>query len=160
MENLKQTCKNSAKTATRAMYTLLTHTNKYSGGNIKLLMDTFDKIIVLICTYKQWSGVCLLYKTLFLPSFLSENQQKNLVEKIQILFLRHLLGINSHSTNWAVLSETSSKPILCKIILKTVRYWERIKESPSPILKVVLITNKQLQKEGKPSWHRSQELMA
>ena len=57
-----------------------------------------------------------------------------------------------HSTNWAVLSETNSKPILYKTILEIVRYWERIKESPSPILKAVLDTNKQLQKEGKPSW--------
>ena len=48
--------------------------------------------------------------------------------------MKHLLGVNSRSTNWAVLSETSSKAILCKIILKIVRYWERIKESPSPIL--------------------------
>ena len=47
--------------------------------------------------------------------------------------------------------QTSCKPILCKIILKIVRYWERIKESSSPILKAVLITNKQLQREGKPS---------
>ena len=44
------------KTASRAMYTLLSHTNKYSGGNIKLLMDLFDKITVHICTYT--SEVC------------------------------------------------------------------------------------------------------
>ena len=118
MENLKQTCKNSAKLPPE-LCTLFLPILTNTRGNIKLLMDLFDKIIVLICTYKQWGGVCLLYKTLFLPLFLSENQQKN-PEKI--LFFRHLLGINSHSTNWAVLSETSSKPILCKIILKTGCY--------------------------------------
>ena len=41
------------KTASRAMYTLLSHTNKYSGGNIKLLMDLFDKITVTICTHNS-----------------------------------------------------------------------------------------------------------
>ena len=66
--------------------------------------------------------------------------------------MKHLLGVNSHSTNWVVLSETNSKPILCKIILKIAKFWEIIKEPPSPILKAVLITNKQLQKESKPSW--------
>ena len=102
---------------------------------------------------QQWGmGVCPLYKTISGHSVLSENQQKNPVQKIQISFLKHLLGVNSRSTNWAVLSETNSKPILCKRILKIVRYWERIKELRSPILKAVLITNKQLQKEGKPSW--------
>ena len=107
--NMQKLC----KTATRAMYTLLTHTNKYSGGNIKLLMDLFDKIIVpyMYIQTVRW-GLPSLQNNL-LAIVLSENQQKNLVEKIQISFLKHLLGINSHSNNWAVLSETtSSKPIL------------------------------------------------
>ena len=147
--NIQQLC----KTASRAMYTLLCHTNKYSGVNIKLLMDLFDKIIVPICTYNSevWRSA-FFTKQFSRHSFLFENQQKKPVEKIKISFLKHLLGVNSRSTNWAVLSETNSKPILCKRILKIVRYWERIKELRSPILKAVLITNKQLQKEGKPSW--------
>ena len=36
--NIQQLC----KTASRAMYTLLSHTNKYSGGNIKSLMDLYN----------------------------------------------------------------------------------------------------------------------
>ena len=47
--NIQQLC----KIVSRAMYTLLSQTNKYSGGNIKLLMDLFDKIIVPICTYNS-----------------------------------------------------------------------------------------------------------
>ena len=113
--NIQQLC----KTASRAMYTLLSHTNKYSGGNIKLLMDLFDKITVHICTYT--SEVCsaaFFTKQYSDHSFLSENQQKNPLKKIQISFLKDLLGVHSRSTNWTVLSETNSKPILCKIILK------------------------------------------
>ena len=134
--NIHQLC----KTASRAMYILLSQTSKYSGGNIKLFMDLFDKIIVPICTYncEVW-GSAFFTKQSSCHSFLSENQQKNSVEKIQISLLKHLLGVNSRSTNWAVISETNSKPILCNIILKIVRYWERIKESPSPILKAVLL---------------------
>ena len=76
-------------------------------------MDLFDKIIVPICSYNSevW-GSALFTKQFSRHSFLSENQQKNPVEKIQISFLKHLLGVNSRSTNWAVLSETNSKPIL------------------------------------------------
>ena len=44
------------------------------------------------------------------------------------------------------------KPAVSLSFVKIVRYWKRIKESPSPILKGVLIANKQLQKEAKPSW--------
>ena len=48
--NIKQLC----KTASRAMYTtLLSHTNKYTGGNIKLLINLFDKIISPICVYNS-----------------------------------------------------------------------------------------------------------
>ena len=36
--NIQQLC----KTASRAMYTLLSHTNKYWGGNIKSLMDLYN----------------------------------------------------------------------------------------------------------------------
>ena len=148
------------KIASIAMYTLLSHTNKYSGGTIKLPMDLFDKIIVPICTYNSevWRSA-FFTKQFSRHSFLFENQQKKPVEKIKISFLKHLLGVNSRSTNWAVLSETNSQPILCKIISKIVRYWERIKESPSPILKAVLITNRQLQKEGKPSWLTGIDIM-
>ena len=116
-------------------------------------MDLFDKIIIPIHTYNSetWGSV-FFTKQSSRHSCLSENKQKNPVEKIQISFLKHLLGVNSCSTIWAVLSETNSKPILCKIIFKILRYWKRINELPIPILKSVLITNKQLQKEGKPSW--------
>ena len=94
--NIQQLC----KTGSRAMYTLLSHTNKYSVGNIKLLMDLFDKIIVPICTYNSevW-GSAFFTKQSSYHSFISENQQKNPVEKIQISFLKHLLGVNSRSTN-------------------------------------------------------------
>ena len=138
--NIEQLC----KAARRAMHTLLSHTDKYSGGNIKLLMDLFDKTIVSICTYNSevW-GSAFFTKQSSRHSFLSENQQKNPVEKIQISFLKHLLGVNSRSTNGQYLVKPK-QPILCKIILKIVRYWGRIKESPSPILKAELITNKQL----------------
>ena len=33
------------------MYTLLGNVNKFYAGNIKILIDLFDKMIVTICTY-------------------------------------------------------------------------------------------------------------
>ena len=99
-QNIHQLC----KTNSRAMYILLSQTSKYSGGNIKLLMDLFDKIIVPLGTYNSevW-GSAFFTKQSSRHSFLSENQQKNSVEKIQISLLKHLLDVNSRSTNWAVL---------------------------------------------------------
>ena len=39
------------KSAIRAMYTLLGNVNKFSSGNISILLDLFDKMILPICTY-------------------------------------------------------------------------------------------------------------
>ena len=61
----------------------------------------------------RYGGLPSLQNNIIAIAFLSENEQKNPVEKIQIL-----LGVSSRSTNWAVLSEANSKPILYKIILK------------------------------------------
>ena len=130
--NINQLC----KTASRAMYTLLNHTKKYSGGNIKLLMDLFDKIIVPICTYNsELSGSAFFTKESSHHSFLSEDQQKNPVEKIQISFLKHLLGVNLRSTNWVVLSETNTKPIFCKNILEIYKMLGKNQRVTKPCLK-------------------------
>ena len=61
----------------------------------KLLIDLFGKIIVPICRYNSevW-GSAFFIKQSSCHS-LSENQQKNPVEKIQISFLKNLFGVNS-----------------------------------------------------------------
>ena len=71
--NIKQLC----KTASRAMYTLLCHTNKYSGVNIKLLMDLFDKIIVPICTYNSevWGSALFTKQFLAIVFYLKINRK-------------------------------------------------------------------------------------
>ena len=39
------------KKASRAMYTLLGNVNKSYAGNIKILIDLFDKMLLPVCTY-------------------------------------------------------------------------------------------------------------
>ena len=65
------------KIASIAMYTLLSHTNKYSGGTIKLPMDLFDKIIVPICTYNSevWGSALFTKQFLAIVFYLKINRK-------------------------------------------------------------------------------------
>ena len=69
--NINELCKNSS----RAMYTLLGNVNKFYAGNINILIDLLDKIILSKCTYncEVWGASFFSFKSL--PSdFLSERK--------------------------------------------------------------------------------------
>ena len=54
------------------MYTLLGNVNKFYAGNIKILIDLFDKMILPICTYncEVWGASFFSFK-FSLSNFLS-----------------------------------------------------------------------------------------
>ena len=49
--NFKVNIRELCKSGTRSMYTLLCSTNKFTSGNLRVLLELFDKIIRPICTY-------------------------------------------------------------------------------------------------------------
>ena len=90
------------------MYTLLGNVNKFYPGNIKILIDLFDKLILPICTYNCEVWGASFFGSKFSPSdFLSEKQCKSPIDKVQGSFLKHILGVHSRASNWAVESETN-----------------------------------------------------
>ena len=48
---LKLNISELGESASRAIYILLGTVNKFSSGNVTILLDLFDKMILLICTY-------------------------------------------------------------------------------------------------------------
>ena len=50
------------KSASRAMYILLGNANKFSSRNVTILLDSFDKMILPICTYN-----CEVWGASFFP---------------------------------------------------------------------------------------------
>ena len=59
------------------MYTLLSHTSKYLGENVKLLIHLFDKVIapLWICNCELW-GSTFISKHFSRHNLLSGSQQK------------------------------------------------------------------------------------
>ena len=150
--NINEIC----KSASRAMYTLLGHINKYSAGNIAILLELFDRMILPICTYncEVW-GASFFPDKLSTREFLSEKHVRNPIDKLQCSFLKHILGVHSRVSNWAVKSETNRKSIITKVIKKMGGFLNHIRESESPIVQDTLDLAKNLHTEGKTSWFTS-----
>ena len=113
------------------MYNLLGNTNKFLSGNIRILIDLFDKIILPICTYNCEVRGASLFTMKFSPcDFLSEKQCKNPLDKLHLKLLKHILDVNQRATNWAALSETNRSSLITKVIDKIMGNWIHIKNSP------------------------------
>ena len=69
----------------REIYTLLGNLNKFYTGNIKILIDLFDKMILPICTYncEVWVASFFSFIKSSPSDFLPEKQCKNPTDKLQ-----------------------------------------------------------------------------
>ena len=106
------------------MYTLLGNLDKFSSGNVTVLLNLFDKMILPICTYncEVWGASFFPYK-FSARDFLAEKQLKNPIDKLQGSFLKRILGVHTRTSNWAVKSETNRNSILIKIIKRMIGFW-------------------------------------
>ena len=149
--NISEICKSASK----AMYTLLGHVNKYSAGNISVLLELFDRMILPICTYNCEVWGASFFPGKFSREFLCDKQLKNPLDKLQCTFLKHILGVHSRVSNWAVESETNRNSIIVKIIKKMGGFLKHTIDSESPIVQDTLELAKQLHSEGQTSWFTS-----
>ena len=138
------------------MYTLLGNLNKFSSGNVTVLLSLFDKMILPVCTYncEVWGASFFPYK-FTVRDFLAEKQLKNPIDKLQGSFLKPILGVHTRTSNWAVKSETNRNSILIKIIKRMIGFWSHIKESESPITQDILKLANKIHNEGNTSWFTS-----
>ena len=117
------------------MYTLLGNVSKFYAGNIKILIDLFDKMILPICTYncEVW-GASFFSSKSSSSNFLSEKQCKNPIDKLQGSFLKHILGVHSRASNWAVESETNRNSVIPHIVRRMIGFYNHLRNSESPII--------------------------
>ena len=105
------------------MYTLLGNVNKFYAVNLKILIDLFDKMVLPICTHNCEVWGVSFFNSKSLPSnFLSEKQCKNSIDKLQGSFLKHILGVYSQASNWAVESETNRNSVILHIVRRSCRW--------------------------------------
>ena len=117
------------------MYTLLGNVNKFYAGNLKILVNLLDKMILPICTYncEVW-GASFFNSKLSPSDFLSEKQCKNPIDKLQGSFLRHILGVHSRASNWPVESETNRNSVIPHIVRRMIGFYNHLRNSESPII--------------------------
>ena len=135
------------------MYTLLGSTNKFASGNWRVLLKLFARMILPICTYncEVWGSTFFTRK--FVPSdFLSERQLKNAVDKVNCVFIKQILRVNSKASNWAVLSETNRSSLIPGIMASMILFWKHLQDSPSPIIEGTVKLSKTLHEENHYSW--------
>ena len=112
------------------MYTLLGNVNKFYAGNIKILIDLFDKMILPITYNCEAQGASFFSPKSSRSNFLSEKQCKNPIDKLQGSFLKHILGVHSRASNWAVESETNRNSVThCKKNDRILQSSEKFRKS-------------------------------
>ena len=65
-----------------------------------------------------------------------EIYRNNIADKSQIRYLKYALGVNKHTSNLAVLSETGRFPMYFSIILSIVKYLHRIENTERSVLSI------------------------
>ena len=104
--------------------TKLTTTGEPSTKTSLHLYDHLLKPIVLYgseiwCTFKTNSAACKKSSC-----FIFEEIHKNIIaDKSQIKYLKYILGVNKHTSNLAVLSETGCFPMYFSVILSIVNIY-------------------------------------
>ena len=88
-------------------------------------------------------------------NFLSEKQCKNPIDKLQGSFLKHILGVHSRASNWAVESETNRNSVIPHIVRRMIGFYNHLRNSESPIIIDSLKLSVELNEEGKTSWFTS-----
>lgn len=70
-------------------------------------------------------------------------------------YLKYILGVNKHTSNLAVLSETGRFPMYFSIILSIVKYLHRLENTSNLLLKEAYCLSKALHNKGTQTWYTS-----
>ena len=85
------------------MYTLLDNVTKFCAGNVKILLDLFDKMMLPVCTYNCKDCGASFFSTKFSSSsLLLEKQRNNTVSKIPEIIFETYSCLHSTSSNLTV----------------------------------------------------------
>ena len=84
-----------------------------------------------------------------------EIYRNNIADKSQIRYLKYVLGVNKHTSNLAVLSETGRFPMYFSIILSIVKYLHRLENTSNISLKKAYSLSKTSHNKGIQTWYTS-----
>ena len=152
--SFKNNLANLNKKASGAMFSLLKCINKHYAGDIKILLNLFDRMIVPVLLYNSevWGGI-LLPSNSKQRDYLNDSNINNTVEKLQNRFLKYILGVNVKSTNWAIRTETGRIPLTSKVYEGILKYYQHVYNSKSTIVQDTLKLCIDLDQKGINTWY-------
>ena len=69
--------------------------------------------------------------------------------------MNYILGVNSHSSNLAILSETDRFPMSFSVVMSVVKYLHRLENISAGLLKETYVLAKDLHYKGIQTWYTS-----
>ena len=88
-------------------------------------MDLFDKTVKPVCLYGS-GGQIPVSDTITPVELIGKLFKKMPIEKINLSYLKWLLGVHKYSSNFAVLGDLGKYPFSLDIIINTIKYWSRL----------------------------------
>ena len=146
---------NLSKKASKAMYKIRNSIIK-SDIRVKTALYLFDSLVRPICTYgcEVWgSFISSTEKMLNIQKDGYKFFDEQCYEKLDLKFMKSLLGVHSKASNIATRGELGRLPISLYIIKQIVNYWVRITEyDKSTLLYDAYLCNLNMLNAGKKCW--------
>ena len=118
-------------------------------------MDLFDKTVKPVCLYGSeiW-GQMPVSPTIAPRELLDKLFKKIHIEKINLSYMKWLLGVHKYSSNLAVLGDLGKYPFSVDIIINTIKYWSRlqIKRQHNSLINDCLVEADKIYNNGGSSW--------
>ena len=102
-------------------------------------------------SFKTSTSRCKKDNDFLLESIYAEN----IADNSHIRFLKYILGVNKHTSNIAVLSETGRYPLFFSIIISIIKYLHRLENNTSELLHHAYVVSKNLHYQGIQTWYTS-----
>ena len=126
---------------------------------MKISLHLYDNLLKPIVLYGSeiWGTFKTNISTCKISSCFKfeEIYRNNIADKSQIRYLKYVLGVNKHTSNLAVLSETGRFPVYFSIILSIVKYQHRLENTSNSLLKEAYCLSKTLHNKGIQTWYTS-----
>ena len=127
-----------AAQANKALFSIKRLYKKCNGLSLDVCFKLFDNMILPILCYGSeiWG-----YK------------KYDVIENVQLQFCKFLLGVNSNTTNSAVLGECGRNPLFVKYSCRCIKYWCKILiMEDNRLPRATYLMLKQLDENGKTTW--------
>jgi hypothetical protein len=123
------------------------------GPRIRSSLHIFDHTIRAILLYgaEIWGYLPPLFKLEHL-CFWTKQSTFSPSSKMDLHFVKSMLGVHKNSSNYGVMSEVGRLPIILDCFKATIGYWHRLENISSGLLKDAYLDSKKSHEKGGQSW--------